>query len=187
MFLSIFLLMLGINKELDLQTHFILYMRDLALKHDWYANRTLVKKAFVFIFCGVTVCVLVFFRLVFTKIWKEYALACLGVFTIIGFVILRVIYFNHDAVAVQQMRGQSYYQLLELIGLAMIAKEALKHCFYARKQNYQNALAHVYIDADGSIVNCPKCNFPAHFEAKHLRTFKCKSCGTTYTSLIKSL
>jgi hypothetical protein len=124
--LSVIMLLLGINKQLDLQTWFTLMGRRLARAEGWYERRRLVQFAFIFVFtCGSLLGFGAMWRLVQdygTDLW----LPLLGLFFIVSFVVIRAASFHHiDELLHFRLAGFKMNWLLELGGIGIIIAGAL--------------------------------------------------------------
>jgi hypothetical protein len=93
--LALFLLLLGINKQLDLQTLFTQLARDLALAQGWYAERRRYQLIFIGAVAALgllgTVGMAVALRRIAAHIW----LALLGLGFLVSFVLIRAASFHH--------------------------------------------------------------------------------------------
>ena len=87
--LFIFLLFLSVNKQLDLQTLFMLTGRNIARAQGWYSYRDAVRMWFIVLFS------IFCFLLIFSLIWifryalSEYGLALIGLALIIIYIVIR--------------------------------------------------------------------------------------------------
>ena len=93
--LSILLLVLGINKQLDLQTLVISLGRAISKENGWYGIRREVQAAFVIL--AALFGSLLFFGLLWRlrKCWRQYWLILSGLLFIVLFVLIRAASFNH--------------------------------------------------------------------------------------------
>jgi hypothetical protein len=93
--LAALLLLLSINKQLDLQTLLTQIGRDLAKSQGWYEQRRIVQEWFIggIVFGGMAgLCVIAWlFRGCF---WRN-ALALVGMLILIRFVVIRAASFHH--------------------------------------------------------------------------------------------
>jgi hypothetical protein len=120
--LAMSMLLLGINKQLDLQTWFTLEGKKLALSEGWYNHRRPVQLAFI-------VFILVAGMAGFATMWRlvhrhgsELWLPLLGLFFVICFVIVRAASFHHiDQFLKYDVGGMRMNWLLELGGICIVA------------------------------------------------------------------
>lgn len=122
---TLLLLLLGLNKQLDLQTDLTALGRSLARGEGWYGQRRDVQLAFIL--CGGLVAA-------WLAIWAirlsahaapAARLSLAGVFMLGGFVMLRAISFHHvDVLLGTRMLGARIHVLLELLGIAVTAAGA---------------------------------------------------------------
>lgn len=116
-----FLLLLGINKQLDLQSLFTQIGRDLALAQGWYNQRTRVQ----FIFIGA-LAFIGFASLLLGIRWLRHAgfavkLALGGCTFLFGFVLLRASSFHHmDTIIGVTLGGARLNWVFELGSLGII-------------------------------------------------------------------
>jgi len=118
--------LLGINKQLDLQTWLTQTGRDWALEQGWYERRRLVQVLFVgwLALLGLVAHV----RLVaWLKVLDAYArLASAGLFLLGVFVMVRAVSFHHiDQLLRLRLDNVSMNVLLELSGICVVAWAAV--------------------------------------------------------------
>ena len=115
------LLVLGLNKQLDLQTDFINLAKQLAHNAGLYSHKTALKQLFVlFVGAGVATAIIVFVAF-FWRLFLKYAFVFVGWLCLFTFIVLRVAYFEHDAFKSSTLwQYEQYFQLIELTGLILI-------------------------------------------------------------------
>ena len=93
--IALFLLLLGINKQLDLQSFFTEVGRIIAREEGWYGKRRTVQFVFViFVFCiGLTAVVTVWWLL--RNDWSRFILPLTGFLLLITFIVIRAASFHH--------------------------------------------------------------------------------------------
>jgi hypothetical protein len=123
--LSIGLLLLGINKQLDLQTAITEAGRLLAREQGWYDKRSLVQMVFLFLLfvlgaAGVAAVIR------FTRKTSRYAqAAALGAALLIGFVLMRATSFHFvDRMLREELAGMRFNWIFELGGILIILVSA---------------------------------------------------------------
>ena len=112
------LFLLGLNKQLDLQTALIQVARQTALGEGWYQQRRLAQIIFV-LMLGIAISG-AFFIIVYQqhRFFKNHALALLGSIFLAAFVFLRAVIFNHaDADAGFGLGEGDWLCSLELTGV----------------------------------------------------------------------
>jgi hypothetical protein len=125
--LSIGLVLLGINKQLDLQSLVTQMGRDLAIQQGWYESRRMVQAAFIgcLMAAGFGVGALLFW--VTRQLPGTTQIAALGLVMLVVFVVIRGASFHHvDEMLGSGFEGIRYNWLLELTPLAVIAVSALR-------------------------------------------------------------
>jgi hypothetical protein len=124
--LAVMMVLLGINKQLDLQTWFTITGRNLALSEGWYERR----RTFLFWFilavaCGGFLAFATLRRLV-QEHGSDLRLPLLGVFLVTSFVVIRAASFHHiDEFLHSRVAEFKMNWLLELGGIGIIIVGAL--------------------------------------------------------------
>jgi hypothetical protein len=116
------MLVLGLNKQLDLQSLLTQWGKDLAHQQGWYEQRRLVQAAFV---AGLGLAMLAGLAVVGWAARRSFdrwcALALVGVVMLAGFVLMRAAAFNKvTALTASQPLGVSVNHLLENIPILLI-------------------------------------------------------------------
>ncbi len=119
------MLLLGINKQLDLQTFFTATARYLAWQQGWYDSRYLLQKAFILCIAvgGLTTMLMMF--ITFRRVWRWHLYAILGTCTLLVFVMVRASSFhNVDLFLGSRFLGLKMNWLLELSGIGLVLYNA---------------------------------------------------------------
>lgn len=119
------LALLGVNKQLDLQSWLTQAGRDLAIAQGWYAYRQAVQAAFVvaLTFGGLS-CLLWLWRATRT-LGEEIRCACLGLAFVALFVVVRAASFHHfDRLLRLELGALRINWIMELGGIACVAAAA---------------------------------------------------------------
>jgi hypothetical protein len=125
--LTIALLMLGVNKQLDLQSLVTQIGRDLAFAHGWYHDRRVVQFAFIGLLLALGVSVGAVLLWTARRLPPSTQIATLGIVLLVVFVVIRGASFHHvDELLGSKVQGVRYNWLLELTPLAVIAVSALR-------------------------------------------------------------
>lgn len=123
--MALVMALLGINKQLDLQTWFTEIGRDMAREQGWYARRRLVQIVFIawLILAALT-----------ARGWLAKRLANLdryaqraggGLLLLMLFVVVRAASFHHiDQLLGMSLQGMRFNAILELSGIALIVLAA---------------------------------------------------------------
>ena len=116
---------LGLNKQLDLQTWFTQFGRDLALQYGWYAHRRLVQAVFI----GSLLCAGLVARswlMQRIKGMDVYARGAASGLIVLGlFVLVRATSFHHvDSLLGFRIENIRLNVLMELGGIAIVAVAA---------------------------------------------------------------
>lgn len=112
--LTVFLILLGINKQLDLQTWFTQTIKDNALAHGWYVHRRPVQIIFLMMLGLGFFIVLISLQLFLTNSWRRYRLAWLGITLLCTFILMRASSFHHfDVFIDHKILGLTVNEMLE--------------------------------------------------------------------------
>ena len=185
--LGLFLLLLAINKQLDLQTWFTQGLKDLAITHGWYEQRRALQLLFVISIGLVMLLLLVTLHVVLFNLWRQYTLVWIGLFLLCAFILIRAASFHHIDIFIREsLFGLELNVVLENLALMMIV---LGTFFHRPSSNYVKPAFSTtvrtlkdYYEASkpGDDVFCPRCATKANAKAAHERTFKCKFCAYKY-------
>jgi hypothetical protein len=125
--LTVGLLLLGINKQLDLQTWFTLTGKHLAQQTGWYAERRIAQAIFIFLIAGAGVGLVLLLWGFARKRVRQYRLALSGTIFLGCFILIRAASFHHvDQMLGWQVGGLRMNHFLECGGIFLIALAALK-------------------------------------------------------------
>ena len=179
--LTILLIFLGFNKQLDLQTNLTEWLRAISKMHGWYEQRRGVQFLFVSLM-GLTIpLILISLRVFLFNSWRRYKLTWIGIVVLLVFVSVRAASFHHvDLFFYKTIGSLRYYQALEILAIGLI----FVGTFYENKsvELKQNIKINNFVEIkqDGESIVCPKCYKRPSAEAKDGRTFKCKFCKHVY-------
>lgn len=183
LFLALGLVLLSINKQLDLQTLFTQILRDHAFANGWYEQRRALQSAFIVFLVVAMLMALAVSRLFLAQSWRSFKYAWVGIVLLCTFVIIRAASFhNFDTLIGTEFLGLRTNVILEMGALIIIMIAAMK------RYDVSSASAKDYLEIESTedAVQCPKCAHPAISGAVHGRLFKCKSCKHHYTLFIAS-
>jgi hypothetical protein len=131
---SALLLLLGLNKQLDLQTLLTDIFRIIARADGWYEDRRDIQRLFIGIISSASVVFMLGFTFLIRQTVRRDGPALLGISFLVFFVLLRASSFHHlDPFISLNTCGFQYYKLLELIGLAGIALTAYCQLVWASR------------------------------------------------------
>jgi hypothetical protein len=178
--LGAFLLLLGINKQLDLQSLFTQMMRDAAVEHGWYEYRRKVQVLFIFCIGFAMLITLITLRIALLDHWRRYQWIWLGLLLLSAFILIRAASFHHvDILIHQSILGLELNVLLENLALSLILLGTYQHGPPVSRL-YKSAPKAYQANAEGADVYCPRCSTKAYSTASHGRLFKCKFCAHKY-------
>ena len=127
------LVVLGFNKQLDLQGYITTAGRALAKQEGWFPVRRLVQAAFILalgiVAAGVLASLVVWLR----RSARTVKIAALGIVLLFAFVLMRAASFHHmDAWVTRDVAGMRSGWWLELAGIIVMALSATGHVRGAR-------------------------------------------------------
>ncbi len=119
--LALVLLLLGINKQLDLQTAFTEFGRVLAHAQGWYDSRALLQRAFILVIGLMSVAFGIVLFALLRKLPRATRMAAVGVVLLLGFIVVRAASFHHvDLFLGSDVLGIRWNWLFECGALALI-------------------------------------------------------------------
>lgn len=120
-FLTLFMIFLGFNKQFDLQTFITEFFRGLAKYQEWYASRRVYQAIFTKIVAVIAVTVLVVSLFESESLIRSNSIAFTGIILISLFIILRMSSFTHvDSFIKRDWMGMKMNWILELAGIALV-------------------------------------------------------------------
>jgi hypothetical protein len=123
---TLFLLLLGINKQLDLQTWFTQTLRDNAYAYGWYENRRIYQSLFIFMLAVTTLVSLVSIRRFLADSWHRHKVTWVGIELLCAFVLMRAASFHHmDVFINHHWLGVRFNVLLEIGAIIVVILGAL--------------------------------------------------------------
>lgn len=124
--LTVLLVLLAVNKQLDLQSALTAAGKCLARAQGWYGHRRVVQAAFIAALLAMAVIGLALAARTLRGALGRSALALLGLAAVLGFVMVRAVSFHHvDHLIGGRSLGLSNNFLFETAGLLLIALNAL--------------------------------------------------------------
>src|SRR5262245_24478251 len=124
-FLTVVMALLGVNKQLDLQTWFTQVGRDMALAQGWYESRQTVQIAFIAALALSAVACLVWLRYATRGFSSGARWACVGLVLLAAFIVVRAASFHHiDRWLYVDVDNVRMNWILELGGIGSIAVAA---------------------------------------------------------------
>ncbi|WP_312529578.1 hypothetical protein [Paracoccus sp. (in: a-proteobacteria)] len=124
--ITVLMLLLAINKQLDLQTALTATGRCLSHVQGWYEDRQTVQKLFIGAMIVIISTVIALMLASMRGKVRENALAFMGLFVLMTFVMVRAVGFHHmDSLISAEIASVSVNFIFENAGLLMIALNAL--------------------------------------------------------------
>lgn len=125
--LAFFLFLLGINKQLDLQSLFTETGRFIARQQGWYERRRSVQLVFVVLFgCFSIMAILMVWWMVRGQ-WRNYLFPLTGFMLLMAFIIIRAASFHHvDHFLKKGPAGVRMNWVLELGGIGVVLVSAMR-------------------------------------------------------------
>lgn len=127
---AVFLLALGINKQLDFQSLLTVIGRDIAQSGGWYHSRRAIQQLFVLLLAISSLFIGFAFFLNYRGVWKNNRLACIGIAFLLVFVVVRAASFHYvDVLIGVRIAGFRVNWILELGGIFCILLSALSKLY----------------------------------------------------------
>lgn len=128
LFLTLVLISLGVNKQLDLQNLLTQLGKEIAIDQGWYKNRRVVQAGFIF-FIGLTgITTLIFLIKTYRDTNFTVKIALTGCTVLFLFILIRAASFHHVDIFINlkfiEIKMNSF---LELGGLAIIGVGGYRH------------------------------------------------------------
>lgn len=131
--MGLLLLVLGINKQLDLHSLLTEIARDAAMSGGWYEQRREYQKLFIASIAGTTFAVAAIMMVWSRKLLRSQQVAILGFCILLAFIVIRAASFHHvDQLLSQSVLGARWNSIFELMGIALIGSSALSYVSTAR-------------------------------------------------------
>jgi hypothetical protein len=122
-----FLLLLGINKQLDLQSALTDFGRRLAREQGWYDRRQEVQALFIALIAAISLVVLGAFGWLARAALRSRLLALLGLVFLVSFILIRASSFHQvDVLIGLRLGGLKWNWILELGGIGCVGLAAVQ-------------------------------------------------------------
>jgi hypothetical protein len=132
---AVLLLLLGINKQLDLQSLITVIGRKMAAKQGWYQERKVYQAAFIAGVAVVGVLSVIGLGWMVRKSLRRLGLALAGGVFLVSFVVIRASSFHKiDQLLKMNFGGLRWNWILELGGIACIGISAIQNLRTAQKR-----------------------------------------------------
>lgn len=119
---SILMIFLGFNKQLDIQTLFTQIGRYIAHAGGWYDQRQTVQFLFIIGLCCIAVIAAFALLWIFRKLATEIRVAAAGLCILGAFIVIRAASFHHvDRFLGEHLIGLRWNAIFELGGIVIIA------------------------------------------------------------------
>ncbi|MHC4205482.1 MAG: hypothetical protein ACYSTT_12590 [Planctomycetota bacterium] len=133
--LFVVMLIMGINKQLDLQCLFIDIVKRIALSQGWYSQRRIFQMLFAACIAITGLILLVWLGWKLKWLWRQYGLALLGILLLITFVSLRIAPVHYMETYPGWPSVMSLINsILELTGIGLIGVSALTRIIRVKQQ-----------------------------------------------------
>ena len=129
--LTLCMVILGVNKHLDLESWLTEFGRNIALSQGWYETRSSVQRPLVAGVAGFGLISLAVLLALTRRLLPRHLLAFVGTVILLCFVMARAMSFHQsdDALAIELL-GVRVRWLLELGGILCIGACAVKNCWW---------------------------------------------------------
>ncbi len=125
--LALVLVVLGINKQLDLQGLLMELGRSFAYRHGIYEKRRVIQMIFLFLLAVVSLAAVFFWFWMNRHNWREQGYMLAGSVFLVTFVLVRAASFHHfqDFLAFP-LGGVRLHRIIELFAIAWLGASAMK-------------------------------------------------------------
>jgi magnesium-transporting ATPase (P-type) len=119
--IAILMAVLGINKQLDLQSLLTEIGRQIARAQGWFEMRRTVQFWFIALFGAIILTVYIWYIITFKSMIRRSWLAFCGLFFLMSFIVIRAVSFHHvDELIQYELGGVRMNWMFELSGIYMI-------------------------------------------------------------------
>ena len=133
LFLTLCLIALAINKQLDIQSLFTQIAKDTAISQGWYKDRRLVQIGFIILIGLLGITALTIIIRTYRNTSSSVKIALAGCVILFVFILVRASSFHHmDIFINMKFAGVKMNWLLELGGLTIIGTGGFRY-FYSKK------------------------------------------------------
>ncbi len=133
--LTFILVILGVNKQLDLQSWFTMIGKRIAIEQGWYEQRRLVQKDFIIGLIALSCAGFMFLMQGIGRKVKRFILPLFGLIFLMLFIIIRATSFHHvDQLLGWQVAGFRLNWFLELGGISCLLVAAIKEILKQKKR-----------------------------------------------------
>lgn len=124
--LTVLLVFLGLNKQLDLQTYLSAMVKCHAILSGWYEHRQEFKLIFVMVIAAVFLMLLIFILSFFGENLSKDKFAIAGIVFLLGFILIHASYFYYfDMPVINKFYETGLNWVLEFIGIFFINLQSL--------------------------------------------------------------
>jgi hypothetical protein len=136
--ISLLMILLGINKQLDLQSLFTEVGRQVARAQGWMDHRRIVQFWFIVTFGTTTMGAFLLFAIIRRDLFRRFMLAFTGLFFLLSFIVIRAVGFHHfDEMLGFKLVGAKMNWLVELTGIYSISIAGLLEIVRMKKTKEQ--------------------------------------------------
>jgi hypothetical protein len=119
--LALAMFVLGLNKQLDLQSWFGQTGRDMAIAQGWYDVRRTVQAVFIVVLALGAFGVVLAARRAWAGLWHEYRFVFVGIVVLLVFIVIRAASFHHaDEIIGIDVGGTNLGRAFEMLGVLTI-------------------------------------------------------------------
>jgi len=123
---SLLMLLLGINKQLDLQSLLTEMGRQIARHQGWMEQRRVVQFWFIVCFSTISMAGFLCFVFIMRDLFSRFKLAFIGLLFLLGFIIIRAASFHHfDEVLHSRIWTLKMNWIIELSGIFIVLASAV--------------------------------------------------------------
>lgn len=131
----VIMLLLGINKQFNVQSLITEMGRQIARAYGWLDQRGTVQFWLIIVLGSSSAAMLLWFTIAMNELLRRFTLAFTGLLFLISFIIIRAVSLHSfDMVIQSSFLSIKMNWLFELTGIYMVGVAGFKECFQARKR-----------------------------------------------------
>ncbi len=131
--ITLLMVMLGINKQLDLQSLLTEMGRQIAKAQGWMDQRRIVQFWFIVALGISAMTAFLLFAVIMRNLFREHILVFIGLFFLLSFIMIRAVSFHHFHEMLRfKVFSVTMNSLLELAGIYSVVFASIKEIIYLK-------------------------------------------------------
>ena len=133
--LAVIMLIMGMNKQLDLQSLLIVVIKQIAQNQKWYSKRHILQIWFAAGIAIFSMVLLIWLGWKLKRLWRQYGLAIIGIVLLIAFVIITIAHVHRMNQFLGLQPGDRLIKsIFEISGIVLVGISALMGIIRGSKQ-----------------------------------------------------